>query len=47
METAGQRKDITTWVSADGRHAAASISTKPGAGGAEQPFNPEDGRSMA
>ncbi len=47
METAGQRKYITTWVSADGRHAAASISTKPGAGGDEQPFNTEDGRSMA
>ncbi|SNS09693.1 Protein of unknown function [Humidesulfovibrio mexicanus] len=47
METAGQRKHITTWVNADGRHAAASISTKPGAGGDEQPFNAEDGRYMA
>lgn len=47
METAGQRKYITTWVSADGRHAAASISTKPGAGGDEQPFNTGDGRYMA
>ncbi|SNR76728.1 Protein of unknown function [Humidesulfovibrio mexicanus] len=47
METAGQRNYITTCVSADGRHAAASISTKPGAGGDEQPFNTENGRYMA
>ena len=47
METAGERKYIRTWVSADGKHAHASISTKPGAGDEEQPYDTDNGRYMS
>lgn len=44
METGSTDKRIWTWVSEDGKHAAAGVSqgpvgTKPGGGGDEQPYD--------
>jgi Protein of unknown function (DUF2778). len=44
METGSADKRIWTWVSEDGKHAAAgmslgSVGTKPGGGGEEQPYD--------